>query len=80
MNPCPFHLIYHDPSDIGSLILVLIILKEAPLVSHVEEKKGLYCARYQFACFEYRSIMVRFQMRLHYPRVPPAAIRRVRVP
>ena len=37
MNPCPevdssVHLIYHDPSDLGSLILIGIVPKNAPLV------------------------------------------------
>ena len=40
------------------VMVILIILKEALLVLHVEKKKGLYFGRYQFAYSEYRSIMV----------------------
>ena len=58
------------------VILILIILKEALLVLHVEKKKGLYLAGTNLPI---PSIAVLwFPLRLH-PRVPSAAIRRVRV-
>ena len=42
MNPCTkwidssVHLIYHDPSDLGSLILIRIISKECTLYASLE--------------------------------------------